>query len=166
MFSAHPTTDPGVTSSPKPTKKHTPELTLQISHPKPKKNKQTDQNRFPRGSQNHQKSRKIQPRTPTCPLWCPCGPMDHQHSHPKAKIKPPRYQNGASRSPKFKFWIKQVIHVSSQPVTSYLFIRGAGGRGEALRYSPPPLRVQGVLEFVIEFKGTPAPAAGPYPFRI
>jgi hypothetical protein len=37
MFSAHPTTDPSLISSPKLTKKHTSEPTLQISHPKPKK---------------------------------------------------------------------------------------------------------------------------------
>ena len=61
------------------------------------------------GPQIHQKSMKIQPWTPRCPLWCPCGPMDHQHGDPRCKIKPPRYQNGASRSPKLQFRIKQII---------------------------------------------------------
>jgi hypothetical protein len=41
MLSAHPTTDPGIIFSPKPTKKHTSELTLKIDKLKPRKNKQT-----------------------------------------------------------------------------------------------------------------------------
>ena len=56
MFPTHPATNSAVISSPKPTKKHTSETTLQISHPKPKKNNQTDQNRLPRGSQNPPKT--------------------------------------------------------------------------------------------------------------
>ena len=121
MCSAHPTTDPGVISSPKPTKKHTSEPTLQISHPKPKKRSRLIKTDSQMDPQIHQKSMKIQPWTPRCPLWCPCGPMDHQHGHPRAKIKPPRYQNGASRSPKLQFRIKLIIHVTDQPVSSYLF---------------------------------------------
>ena len=39
MFSAHPTTDPGTIFSPKPTKKHTSELTLKIDNLKPRRNK-------------------------------------------------------------------------------------------------------------------------------
>ena len=41
MFSAHPTTDSGTIFSPKPTKKHTRELTLEIDNLEPRKNKQT-----------------------------------------------------------------------------------------------------------------------------
>ena len=37
MFSAHPTTDPGILFAPKPFKKHTSELTLKIDNLKPKK---------------------------------------------------------------------------------------------------------------------------------
>ena len=62
--------------------------------------------------QIHQKSMKIQPWTPRCPLRCPRGPMDHQDGDPRAKIKPPRYQNGASRSPKLQFLIKQIADLS------------------------------------------------------
>ena len=64
----------------------------------------------------HQKSMKIQPWIPRCPLRCPCGPMDHQDGDPRAKIKPPRYQNGASRSPKLQFRIKQIANPSSTQV--------------------------------------------------
>jgi hypothetical protein len=82
--------------------------------------------------QIHQKSMKIQPWTPRCPRWCPCGPMDHQHGHPRAKIKPPRYQNGASRSPKLKFRIKLIIHVTNQLVNSYL-LTGGRRQGRSLK---------------------------------
>jgi hypothetical protein len=37
MFSAHPTTDPGIIFSPKPTQSHTSELTLKNDNPKPRK---------------------------------------------------------------------------------------------------------------------------------
>ena len=52
MFSAHPTTDPGIIFSPKPTKKHTSELTLKIDNLKPRKNKQTAKFRLPIGFPN------------------------------------------------------------------------------------------------------------------
>ena len=52
MFPLHPTTDPGKTFAPKPTKKHTSELTLKIDNLKPRKNKQTAKNRLPTGSPN------------------------------------------------------------------------------------------------------------------
>ena len=52
MFSAHPTTDPGTIFSPKPTKKHTSELTLKIANLKPRKNKKLAKNRLPAGSPN------------------------------------------------------------------------------------------------------------------
>ena len=58
MFSAHPTTDPGIIFSPKPTKKHTSELTLKIDNLKPRKNKQTATNRLPTGSPNPVKIKK------------------------------------------------------------------------------------------------------------
>ena len=52
MFSAHPSTDPGIIFSPKPIKKHTSELTLKIDNLQPRTNKQTDENRLPTGSPN------------------------------------------------------------------------------------------------------------------
>ena len=118
-----------------------PQILASFSHPNPLKN--TLQNRHCKrvttnltkttrlikidsqeGPKIHQKSMKIQPWTPRCPLWCPCGPMDHQHGDPRAKSKLPKYQNGPSRSPKLHFRIKQNIHVSNQPVSSYLFEGG------------------------------------------
>ena len=44
MFSAHLHTDPGIILSPKPTKKHTLELTLKNDNLKPGKNKQAAKN--------------------------------------------------------------------------------------------------------------------------
>ena len=41
MFSAHPTTDPGIIFWPKPTKKHTSELTLRIDNLTPRKTKKS-----------------------------------------------------------------------------------------------------------------------------
>ena len=70
MFSAHPTTDPGILFAPKPSKKHTSELTLKIDNLKPKKNKKIVKNRLPTGSLNPLKIIKIQPWSPNCPLWC------------------------------------------------------------------------------------------------
>ena len=52
MFSTHPTTDPGIIFSPKPTKKHTSKLTLKIDNLKPRKNKKIAKNRLPTGSPN------------------------------------------------------------------------------------------------------------------
>ena len=52
MFSAHPTTDPGIIFSPKPTKKHTSELTLKIDNLKPRKIQKNAKNRLPTGSPN------------------------------------------------------------------------------------------------------------------
>jgi hypothetical protein len=124
IVSARPTTYPAGISSPEPTKKHTSEPTLQISHPKPKKTSRLIKIDSQMDPQINQKSMKIQPWTPRCPLWCPCGPMDHQHGHPRAKIKPPRYQNGASRSPKLQFLTELIIHVTNQLVNSYLLTRG------------------------------------------
>ena len=58
MFSTHPTTDPGIIFSPKPTKKHTSKLTLKIDNFKPRKNKQTGKKRLPTSSPNPLKIRK------------------------------------------------------------------------------------------------------------
>ena len=44
MFPTHPTTDPGIVLSPKPTKKHTLELTFKNDNLKPGKNKQAAKN--------------------------------------------------------------------------------------------------------------------------
>ena len=52
MFSAHPTTDPGIIFRPKPIKKHPSELTLKIDNLKPRKNKKLAKNRLPTGSPN------------------------------------------------------------------------------------------------------------------
>ena len=76
---------------------------------------------------------KIQPWTLGCPLWCPCGPMDHQHGDPKAKIKPPRYQNDLKVS---RIIVSdQTDHPCQQSTCQQLPVqRGAGGRAEALIY--------------------------------
>ena len=82
MFSTHPTTDPGTIFSPKPTKKHTSELTLKIDNLVPRKNQQTDKNRLPTGSPNPLKicgnptlGPKLSPLvsqwTPRSPTWSP-----------------------------------------------------------------------------------------------
>ena len=44
-FPAHPTTDPGIVHSPKPTKNHTLELTLKNDNLKPGRNEQAAKNR-------------------------------------------------------------------------------------------------------------------------
>ena len=82
MFSAHPTTDPGIIFWPKPTKKHTSELTLKIDNLKPRKNKKLAKNRLPTGSPNPLKINenptldpKLSPLvsqwTPRSPTWWP-----------------------------------------------------------------------------------------------
>jgi hypothetical protein len=75
MFSAHPTTNPGVISSPKPTKKHTFELTLEI---KPRKNKQADKKQLPNGSRNPSKiyaNPTLDPKvSPLVSQWTPGSP--------------------------------------------------------------------------------------------
>ena len=56
---------------------------------------------------------------------CYCGEIKYEaDGEPRAKIKTARYQNGASRPQRLQFRIKQVIHVSNQPVSSYLLQRG------------------------------------------
>ena len=69
MFSAHPTTDPGIIFWPKPTKKHTSELTLKIDDLKPRKNKKLVENRLPTGSPNPLKIRRPIGRSLLEPLW-------------------------------------------------------------------------------------------------
>ena len=104
MFSAHTTTDPGIIFSPKATKKHTSELTLKIDNLQPRQNKQTDKKRLPTGYPNPLKIVKIQPWSPSCPLWCSCRPLNHQLVIKGPKSNSPMYQN---RSSKFK----KVIHI-------------------------------------------------------
>ena len=84
MFSAHPTTDPGTIFSPKPTKKHTSELTLEIDNLVPRKNQQTDKNRLPTGSPNPLKISKnptLEPKlSPLVLLATPQPPTSDQRS--------------------------------------------------------------------------------------
>ena len=124
------------------------------------------------GPQIHQKSMKIQPWTPRCPLWCPCGPMHHQQGDPRTKIKPPRSQNGASRSPKLQFRIKQIIHVTNN-LSAVTCSKGGRRQGRSLKISAAtgfslPLGVWNFLQIPITgyLKGIPPPilrttAAGP-----
>ena len=132
MFSAHPTSDSAVIFSPEPTKKHTSKPTLQISHPKPKKASRLMKIDPQEGPKIPQKSMKIHPWTPRCPLWCPCGPMHHQQGDPRTKIKPPRSQNGASRSPKLQFRIKQIIHVTNN-LSAVTCSKGGRRQGRSLK---------------------------------
>ena len=80
MCSAHPRTDPGIIFSPKPTKKHTSELTLKIDNLVPRKKQQTGENRLPTGSPNPLKicgnptldpklSSLVSQWTPRSPTW-------------------------------------------------------------------------------------------------
>jgi len=78
MFSAHPTTDPGTIFSPKPTKKHTSELTLKIDNLGLRKNQQTDKNRLPTRSPNPLKicgNPTLDPKlSPLVSQWTPRSP--------------------------------------------------------------------------------------------
>ena len=88
---------------------------LQISRLEPgTKMRNLLKNKPQQGPQIHLKSMKIQPWIPRCPLWCPSGPLDHQHGGPRCKIQASGYQNASQAT-------------NQQP-------EGAGGRGEALRY--------------------------------
>ena len=84
MFSAHPTTDPGILFAPKPSKKHTSELTLKIDNLKPKKNKKIVKNRLPTGSPNPLKIIKnptLEPKlSPLVLLATPQPPTGDQRS--------------------------------------------------------------------------------------
>ena len=75
MFSAHPTTDPGIIFSAKRIKKHTSELTLKIGNLKPRKKRQTAKkstpNRFPKSIKNHYKSN---PGAQAVPFGAPVDP--------------------------------------------------------------------------------------------
>ena len=95
MFSAHPTTDPDIIFSPKPTRKHTSELTLKIENHKQRNNRQTAENRLPTGSPNPFKisgnptlDPKLSPLvsqwTPRSPTWWP----KVQKSSPQDKVEP------------------------------------------------------------------------------
>ena len=89
MFSAHPTPDPGIIFSPKPTKKHTSKLTLKISHLKPRKKLQIAQNRLQSGSRNSSKiieNPTLDPKvSPLVSQWTPGSPT----CWPKASPLPP-----------------------------------------------------------------------------
>jgi hypothetical protein len=106
MFPARPTTDPAGISVRKPTKKHTSEPTLQISHPKPKKNKQTHQNRLPNESPNPSKINEnptLDPKvSPLVSLWT--------HGSPTWS---PKGKNQAPKVPKWSLKVSK-IKVSDQ----------------------------------------------------
>ena len=102
MFSAHPTTDPGIIFSPKPTKKHTSELTLKIDNLKPRKNKQTAKNRLPTGSPNPLKiitNPTLEPKLSPLVLL----------STPQPPTNDPRCKRQQNRSSK----VQKVIHINS-----------------------------------------------------
>ena len=84
MFPAHPTTDPGIIFSPKPTKKHTSELTLKIDNLKPRKYKKLAKNQLPTGSPNPLKIIKnptLEPKlSPLVLLATPQPPTSDQRS--------------------------------------------------------------------------------------
>ena len=75
MFSTHPTTDPGTIFSPKPTKKHTSQLTLKIDDLVPRTTKQTYKKRLPTGSPNPLKNSEnptLDPKlSPLVSQWTP-----------------------------------------------------------------------------------------------
>ena len=72
---------------------------------------------LPRDSPNHAKITKNLHLDLQVPVGWPLGSLDHQNGVPGT-------QNGASRSPKWQFYVKKVTHLSSQPVSSCLLTRG------------------------------------------
>ena len=100
-------------------------------------------NRFPK-SMN--KSLRIQPWSPSCPLWCSCRPLNHQLliKGPKNRSQCPKKnpQNLKKRSISavnlFNESSISVINLFNkhayQQSTYQQVTEGAGGRGEALRY--------------------------------
>ena len=91
MFSAHPTTDPGILFAPKPSKKHTSELTLKMNHLKPITNKQPDQNRLPTRFPNPP---KIIENPTLDPFAVPVDPWITNMVTQGVKITPRWYQKG------------------------------------------------------------------------
>ena len=135
MFSAHPTSDSGVISSPKQTKKHTSKPTLQKSDHKPEKNNYTHKNRLPRGSQNPSKINEnptLDPKvSPLVSLWT--------HGSPTWS---PKGKNQAPKVPKWSLKVSKITlsdqtnHPCHQSTCQQLPVRmGAGGRGEPLKIS-------------------------------
>jgi len=106
MFLVHPTTDPGIIFSPKPTKKHTSELTLKIYNLKPRKNKKIAKNRLPTGSTNPLKIIKnptLEPKLSHLVLLStPQPPTGDQMSKKQVPMSPKR-----SSKP------QKAIHISS-----------------------------------------------------
>jgi hypothetical protein len=101
------------------------------SSPQAKTKKQPEQNRRPRTNPPKEKN-ESNPGPQGVPLCVPVDPWLTNMVTQSAKIKSPRYQNGASRPPRLKFGINKIIHVSNQPVSSYLFTQGTGQQGRIL----------------------------------
>ena len=84
MFSAHPTTDPGIIFLPKPTKKHSSELTLKIDSLEPRTNRKIAKKRLPAGYPNPLKISKnptLEPKlSPLVLLATPQPPTSDQRS--------------------------------------------------------------------------------------
>jgi hypothetical protein len=111
--------------------KQFPELTLKIHHLKPRQKNSlnridTQENKSPNDKN------ESNPGPQGVPLCVPVDPWLTNMVTQSAKIKSPRYQNGASRPPRLKFGINKIIHVSNQPVSSYLFTQGTGQQGRIL----------------------------------
>ena len=95
LLSAHPRTDRGVISSPKPTKKRTSYPTLNNrSHQTENKLLKTKSRQSPKSSN---KRVKIKHRSPRCALWCSCRSLNHQLVTQGAKNNSPRYQHRSSK---------------------------------------------------------------------
>ena len=133
MFSAHPGSGSECHFQPQITNKSTLEPILQFSANKSGKITKLIPNRVPRGppnpSRNHTNpdldpkvSCQVSPWTPGSPKWCP--------RYPEWSLKV------------FKITIVGIKSVPFQQSTCQQLPvdRGAGGRGEALRYSPHTLR--------------------------
>ena len=80
---------------------------------------------LPRDSPNHPKITKNLHLDLQVPVGWPLGSLDHQNGVPGT-------QNGASRSPKWQFYVKKVTHLSSQPVSSCL-LTGGRWQGRSLQ---------------------------------
>ena len=151
MFSAHPTTDPGIIFSPKPTKKHTSELTLKIDNLKPRKNKKLVKNRLPTGSPKSIKNqKKSNPGAQTVTFGAPSDPST---TNERSKVQKNRSQcpkMGPQNLKKRSISAVNLFNESSistinlfnkhayQQSTYQQVTEGAGGRGEALRYELGP----------------------------
>ena len=138
MFSAHPASRRRSHFLPKPLRKHASHhISIFVV-----KNHETfsklSQKRLPRRSQNRLKIIKNQVWSQRCPKKCPQGRLGHQNGSPGIQNRPSRVLKWSPEGLKITF-SERKFHANSclfyrSAVGQLLVHRGAGGRGEALRY--------------------------------